>query len=404
MFPGPGSGHTGRRPHSPGWGVLILNTMEREQFSCDEEELEQYDTLTSVSQDTSSRVARSIVSSIFRRLPASGDQLATEERELELHTAAAAVTAAACSDTEQEEEEVEEAADPGSLVTTRSSASLETVQQLESLAREHDTFKQRIAEWITTVTFRDDPDTAGNHDSTAGDDTGEMEMVASTPEGAPTDSAEDEDDDVSDDDDQPAGVASPAPVLSVSNFTNISDEDFDAEAIEELKRRFQAERGSFVTSSILPASALRSFEQGFSNVRQANGNELFENGVGRNVYREDPFKKHSMWPTENNIFKNYHIKVLETTEQKVKVNPDGTREVDTLHKKEHSEKVFDDQSFKGFWIKMFILFFLALSLLVAAYIFKVHENIDIYCHVGSKNVNGAFNNNEDIAKKVYIEL
>merc|ERR1712241_1249614 len=40
-----------------------------------------------------------------------------------------------------------------------------------------------------------------------------------------------------------------------------------------------------------------------------------------------------MWPTENNIFKNYHIKVLETTEQKVKVNPDGTKEVDTLHKK-----------------------------------------------------------------------
>merc|ERR1712241_976048 len=140
-------------------------------------------------------------------------------------------------------------------------------------------------------------------------------------------------DDVSDDDDQPAGVASPAPVLSVSNFTNISDEDFDAEAIEELKRRFQAERGSFVTSSMLPASALRSFEQGFSNVRQANGNELFENGVGRNVYREDPFKKHSMRSTENNIFKNYHIKVLETTEQKVKVNPDCTREVDTLHKK-----------------------------------------------------------------------
>ena len=116
MFPGPGSGHTGRRPHSPGWGVLILNTMEREQFSCDEEELEQYDTLTSVSQDTSSRVARSIVSSIFRRLPATGDQLATEERELELHTAAAAVTAAACSDTEQEGEDhftlVERLAEP----------------------------------------------------------------------------------------------------------------------------------------------------------------------------------------------------------------------------------------------------------------------------------------------------
>ena len=401
MCPGPGSGHTGHRPHSPGWGVLILATMEHEQFSCDEDELDHYDTLTSVSQedssssklDTSSQVARSIVSSVFRRLPVTGDQLGTEERELELHTAAAAVTAGACSDTEQEA-----AAGPGSLVTTRSSASVETVQQLESLAREHDTFQRRIAEWITTVTLRDDPDTAGNRD------TGEMEMVTSTPEGAQKDSAEDEDDDVSDDDDQPAGVASPAPLLSVSNFTNISDEDFDAEAIEELKRKFQAERGSFVTSSILPASALRSFEQGFSNVRQANGNELFENGVGRNVYREEPFKKHSMWPTENNIFKNYHIKVLETTEQKVKVNPDGTREVDTTHKKEHSEKVFDDKYLQwGFWIKMFIIFILAVSLLVAAYIFKVHENIDIYCHVGTKNVNGALNN-EDIAKKVYIEL
>jgi len=321
--------------HSPGWGVLILATMAREQFSCDEDELDHYDTLTSVSQEDSS----------------------------------------------------------SSKLDTRSSASVDTVQQLESLAREHDTFQRRIAEWITTVTLRDDQDTAGNCD------TGEMEMVTSTPEGAQTDSAEDEDDD-----DQPAGVASPAPLLSVSNFTNISDEDFDAEAIEELKRKFQAERGSFVTSSILPASALRSFEQGFSNVRQANGNELFENGVGRNVYREEPFKKHSMWPTENNIFKNYHIKVLETTEQKVKVNPDGTREVDTLHKKEHSEKVFDDKYLQwGFWIKMFIIFFLALSLLVAAYIFKVHENIDIYCHVGTKNVNGALNN-EDIAKKVYIEL
>ena len=128
------------------------------------------------------------------------------------------------------------------------------------------------------------------------------------------------------DDDQPSGLTSPAPVLMVSNFTNVSDcqEDTDNEAFEELKRRFQAERNSFVPSSIIPTVALQSFEQGFSNVQRSNGARLFDNGVGRNKLTGD-----SPYPS---VTKNYHFKVLETTEQKMKILRDGTREVDTTHR------------------------------------------------------------------------
>ena len=124
------------------------------------------------------------------------------------------------------------------------------------------------------------------------------------------------------DDDQPSGLTSPAPVLMVSNFTDVSDDqdDSDNDEFEELKRKFQAERNSFVPSSIIPAVALQSFEQGFANVQKSNGNILFDNGIGRNKLIS------SGLPMSNpSLTKNYHFKVLETTEQKMKIRSDGTR-------------------------------------------------------------------------------
>ena len=126
----------------------------------------------------------------------------------------------------------------------------------------------------------------------------------------------------------------------------------------------------------------------------ANGNQLFENGTGRS--RLDVLQNVPNWHNNMNMNKNYHFKLLETTEQKMKINADGTREVDTVHKKEHSEKVYDNENAYG--RKIFIFVILCLLICGLMYIFQLEE-IDFNC-LTSKH---ASSTGEDV-KKVFIEL
>merc|ERR1712179_665012 len=103
-----------------------------------------------------------------------------------------------------------------------------------------------------------------------------------------------------------------------------------------------------------------SFDQGFSNVQQSNGKELYDNGLIRqrltgSYIRNIPF------PSETTP-RNYHIRVTETTEQKMKLNKDGSQVIDTTHKREQSEKSFgeDDKN----WISFLKIFLFVVCLLL----------------------------------------
>jgi len=255
-------------------------------------------------------------------------------------------------------------------------------KKLEHLSMDEKSFTKRINEWIKTVSLRDDVDTIKkNYNSIVHKDEDET-IQKSTPEKSQTTEKENDDQSVVSgiEDDQPSGLTSPAPVLMVSNFTDVSDDqdDSDNDEFEELKRRFQAERNSFVPSSIIPTVALQSFEQGFANVQKSNGNILFENGIGRNKLISSGLPM--SYPS---LTKNYHFKVLETTEQKMKILSDGTRQVDTTHKREQSEKVFDEE---GSWtrcsvILRVLLVVILLSALVIGYFYRVHERFELFCHL-----------------------
>merc|ERR1712213_283713 len=137
-------------------------------------------------------------------------------------------------------------------------------EELQNLDITQNSFKDRITEWINTVTIKDatintDTDQVENYDPST--------FAASTPKRNSSFSVPESGEDDDHEDDQPSALTSPARVLMVSNFTNVTDTDEDQDAIEELKRRFQAERSSFVASSIIPSTALRSFEEGFANVQ-----------------------------------------------------------------------------------------------------------------------------------------
>ena len=265
----------------------------------------------------------------------------------------------------------------------------ETAKKLENLSQDEQSFSKRINEWIKTVSIRDEMDIIKkNYDSIVHKDDEDYDTVptsnskkfSSMENKSVVEKTNYEQSDVSEfEDDQPSGLTSPAPVLMVSNFTDVSDDqkEIDTEDFEELKKKFQAERNSFVPSSIIPTVALQSFEQGFANVQKSNGNLLFENGIGRNKMMTNLPK---LFPS---LTKNYHFKVLETTEQKMKILSDGTRQVDTTHTREQSENVYDGESA---WmrcsviLKVFLVIVLC-SVLVTGYFYRVHEGFELYCHI-----------------------
>ena len=380
--------------------------------------------------ETSSQVARSIVSGLFRRMP-------RLESETSLHVPSSSSGPGshvshvsshhAGSQVDQIEEEVLEeiemqaeemratkSLDNGSGEKTLADINLETfsdegsemsegAKKLEHLSMDEKSFTKRINEWIKTVSLRDDVDTIKkNYNSIVHKDEDET-IQTSTPEKSQTTEKENDDQSVVSgmEDDQPSGLTSPAPVLMVSNFTDDDQDGSDNDEFEELKRRFQAERNSFAPSSIIPTVALQSFEQGFANVQKSNGNILFENGIGRNKLISSGLPM--SFPS---LTKNYHFKVLETTEQKMKILSDGTREVDTTHKREQSEKVYDEE---GSWTRCSVIFrvllvVILLSALVIGYFYRVHERFELFCHLSHSHDPIVHKDDSVSGGKVSIEL
>ena len=355
-------------------------------------------------------MARSIVSSLFRRMPGpESDAHVSPSSDPGSHISSQSRGRRPLGDQIEELEEIEMKSDK--VIGTNSldgsgkkvmaadinletfsdeeSELSETAKKLENLSRDEQSFSKRINEWIKTVSIRDEMDTIKRnydvivHKDDADDDTVQTDNPTKSPSVENKSILEKtnyEQSEVSEfEDDQPSGLTSPAPVLMVSNFTDVSDdqEEIDTEDYEELKKKFQAERNSFVPSTIIPTVALQSFEQGFANVQKSNGNLLFENGIGRSKMMTN------LPMTYPSVTKNYHFKILETTEQKMKILRDGTRQVDTTHTREQSENVYDGESSWmrcGVILKVFLVIILC-SVLVTGYFYRVHEGFELYCHI-----------------------
>lgn len=157
----------------------------------------------------------------------------------------------------------------------------------------------------------------------------------------------------SEEDDQPAGYTAPAMSMDLVTSGNSSD-------IQKLKEKFQSEARTNISGSLVPTTAFTSFDQGFSNVQQSNGKELYDNGLIRqrltgSYIRNIPF------PSETTP-RNYHMRVTETTEQKMRLNKDGSQVIDTTHTREQSEKSFDKDQETS--CKTFLKVFLMLPLIL----------------------------------------
>ena len=299
----------------------------RDEFSCDdddgEEEEEEDDNFTSVSQmvsvstpdncETSSQVARSILSSLFNKATNPVDTL-TNRAHTNNENVKWEFPAGGSDDFE---ENLTEVSGSGSGVT----------QKLEDLARSHNIFSSRITDWINTVTLVSEGKTGLNNleqtelDNQIDDQELELEQEQE------------------DEDDQPSATMIPRADEHISQDKQDKEEVFSFEALDELKKKFKAERSSYVTSSIIPSTAFKSFEQGFSKVQLSNGNELFDNGTVRNRMRGDNFVRFSNLDRKA---RNYQVCVSEVTQHNMKMNIDGSYCYDQIHKMEKTEKVYDD--------------------------------------------------------------
>merc|ERR1711874_700387 len=256
-------------------------------------------------QETSSQVARSILSSLFNKATAPGEtprpHISHHNAEWEFPT----------GDTEANEENTNEVS--GSGIT----------QKLEDLARSHNIFSSRITDWINTVTLVSEGKTGLNNLE-------QMEL---------DNQIDDQEQELEDEDDQPSATIIPRADEHISQDKQDKEEVFSFEALDELKKKFKAERSSYVRSSIIPSTAFKSFEQGFSKVQLSNGNELFDNGTVRNRMRGDNFVRFSNLDRKA---RNYQVCVSEVTQHNMKMNIDGSYCYDQIHKMEKTEKVYDD--------------------------------------------------------------
>ena len=336
----------------------------REEFSCDDDEEEEEDNLTSVSQilsvstpdnhESSSQVARSILSSLFNKATNHRETLGSTSVSAHNNTDNVEWESPVGGTTDNNEENISQVS--GSGIT----------QKLEDLARSHNIFSSRITDWINTVTLESELVTLTGSNN--------LEQTESDNQIDHQEEEEDEDEDEDEDDQPSATMISQITTEGISYDKKDEEDVLSFEALDALKKRFKAERSSYVPSSIIPSTAFKSFERGFSQVQLSNGNELFDNGtvrhrmLGDNVFRFSNLDKKA---------RNYQVCVSEVTQHNIKMNVDGSYCYDKIHKKEKTEKVYDDGD-GIFCLKMLMIFFsLIVIFLLGVFI---NENFQLGFH------------------------
>lgn len=261
-------------------------------------------------------------------------------------------------------------------------------EKMSGIQASHSSFTARITDWINNVSLKEVDRKEDNRSVSFKDS-----IHCSTPVENVTmcDGSV-----FSDEDDQPAGYTAPA--MSMSRDLVTPDNNTD---IQKLREKFQSEARTNISGSLVPTTAFTSFDQGFSNVQQSNGKELYDNGLIRqrltgSYIRNIPF------PSETTP-RNYHIRVTETTEQKMRLNKDGSQVIDTTHTREQSEKSFDkDQErsslafLKVFLVLAVILLVLSLTTFVVLQYFQVINVRGLGCLMEKNGIFEKFNSEKNI--------
>jgi len=310
-----------------------------------------------VGWETSSQVARSILGGIFKGITS---KIPEDEEEEEKRSHA----------NENELEQIEifsvshvESVENISEVDDDSNPQSYIADKMADLDEANKSFSERMTDWINTVTLKqteDSPAKIGDTNSRPVDvpqnaeenndklsNTVEDECSVKTFQQrspARTLSTKSKDDIYFlDDPGSPESYESKENSIGYQETEILDNEIIIREKEVSIKDQYEDMDSSFhqmdrspqgISYSMIPDIALASYNQGFSKAQITNGRELFENGLIRqrsgSGVRNLPFPETYSRPQ--------YRKVVETTEQRLVVGADGTKTVDTTHRREQEER------------------------------------------------------------------
>jgi len=304
---------------------------------------------SSVGWETSSQAARSILGGIFNNLPVTEETgEGSQELEVSQHNEPEA-------DNLEEEDMDDEEEDP----------CLEVAMRMEELDKVHKSFSERMTDWISSVSLKQIEVEDEHFDHFVKADSKQPEEAPLENSLADSDRSDisknlDEKQENDDKHSTPSSVCSgntngiSTKSSKAQNFNNGSEVEMEEEENskiesslrlggekevlsksdeEEVRNKFHCDRSQQgIAYSMIPTLAFSSYEEGFSKAQMTNGRQLFDNGLIRQ--RSAGSRVRSLpFPEAQPQYK----KVVETMEQRMVVDADGTQRVDTKHRREEEE-------------------------------------------------------------------
>ena len=128
---------------------------------------------------------------------------------------------------------------------------------------------------------------------------------------------------------------------------------------EEVRNKFHSDRSQRgIAYSMIPTLAFSSYEEGFAKAQLTNGRQLFDNGLIRQRSAGSRVRSLPFPEAQQPQYK----KVVETMEQRMVVDADGTQRVDTKHRREQEER--NGSGYPWSWCNSFLFMIGSLSLLL----------------------------------------
>jgi len=311
--------------------------------------------VSSVGWETSSQAARSILGGIFTNLPIIGERReGSQELEVSQHD-------------EPEEEDSDDEEDPR----------LEVAKRMEELDEVHKSFSERMTDWISSVSLKpkdeqfdfdeanskqpeeaifenslydpyksdisqnlaDKEEEDDEHNTSSSVSVGECNK-GNTGDGISTKSSSFNGSAVGIEEEENSHIE--------SNWRLGGENEMLSQSDEELRNKFHCDRSQRgIAYSMIPTLAFSSYEEGFAKAQMTNGRQLFDNGLIRQ--RSAGSRVRSLpFPEAQPQYK----KVVETMEQRMVVDADGTQRVDTKHRREEEER--NGSAHRWTWCSSFI--------------------------------------------------
>ena len=309
---------------------------------------------SSVGWETSSQAARSILGGIFSNLPTM-EEPREGSQEMEVIHLNEPVTDN-LKDSDQEE-------DPR----------LEVAKRMEELDRVHKNFSERMTDWISSVSLKqkEDEDQANSKQPDEGlfedtssvsdksynddgfDNNSEDDYRQSTPVGT----KESTNDSINLNQTPDAQSCNGSMVGMEGEENSDGENKMMAQSDEEVWNKFHIDRSQRgIAYSMIPTLAFSSYEEGFAKAQKTNGRQLFDNGLIRQRSAGSRVRSLPFPETAQPQYK----KVVETMEQRMVVDADGSQRVDTKHRREEEES----NGHRWSWCASFMFMIGSLSILL----------------------------------------